>query len=811
MASGVLHFGDCSINIASRELLRAGVRVNLAPIVFDCIAYLIQHRERAVGRDELVAAVWGRASVSDAVMGKTILTARRAIGDTAEEQRFLRTVPRFGYQWGAPTRSEPVPSTEAAPLVDEAPAPQEARAPSTSAPSEQVKPATRSTMVWAVVAVAIVLALLFAIALWRHVQHAAPPVVASAAASKLPADITIVLPVEVVASDQDDWLRLGLMDLLATRLRAAGVAVLPSDNVVRLVPAGTSRDDAVAAVRGLAEHSHVIAALVRHSGSEWIVRAELLEADGSAHAVQAQTDNVITAAGSAADRLLDLLGKHTPGEILDAVRLSRAELLQRVDAARLAGDPAQARSLIAAAEPAMQAQPEVQLRLALIDLRSGQFEAARKRLAELVGRVSAESDAWLHARAQSYLCIALARVGEFASGERACDRAIALLETLGQPAELGRVYSDRAIVRKLQQHYDAAAQDNARARIALTLAGDALQLAKVDGNESVMDMALGRYGEAVAVQQRIEETFRRFGMNNERVVSLNNQAAAHLALLQPLDALKRSDEAIAVLDRVTDASIRYATALQRADALLHNGRLGEARVLLDELIAQTSGEESAVEQAVAREMEARLDLDSGEPAAALLLARQCIVVRPAPTYDDVRAQAWLTVVRSLDRLGRHDEAAAALKSFAAWSPADNPEVQLTLQLAVAERAAVEHDPLAGHRYDEALTAATRWGVPATLADTVGSYGLYLLAQGDLPQASSVIGMVARYADRDFDAAVLQARLYHALGDTAAAQTATAQALRLAGERPLPRELATPAGAIEPVLHGASTQDATTPR
>lgn len=70
--------------------------MNLSPIVFDCIAYLIQHRDRAVGRDELVAAVWGRTSVSDAVMGKTILIARRAIGDTADEQRFLRTVPRFG-------------------------------------------------------------------------------------------------------------------------------------------------------------------------------------------------------------------------------------------------------------------------------------------------------------------------------------------------------------------------------------------------------------------------------------------------------------------------------------------------------------------------------------------------------------------------------------------------------------------------------------------------------------------------------------------------------------------------------------------
>jgi DNA-binding winged helix-turn-helix (wHTH) protein/tetratricopeptide (TPR) repeat protein len=794
MAPAVFQFGDCSINIASRELLRAGERVSLSPIVFDCIAYLIQHRERAVGRDELVAAVWGRASVSDAVMGKTILTARRAIGDTAEEQRFLRTVPRFGYQWGAPTRSAAeVATAPQGPIVMPMPAPVHPVPASGDATGR-----TRASKIWPKAAWAAALALLFALAIgaawWRHAPRSEPAMTATApAASASPADMTIVLPVDVAATPEDDWLRLGLMDLIAARLRASGLAVLPSDSVVRLVPAGSARDAAIAAVRGVGERSHVIAAAVRHSGADWMVRAELVEPDGSTHAVQSQTDNAITAAGRAADALLELLGKHAPSEAMNAARLSQTELLQRVDAARLAGDPAQARALIAAADPALQAQPEVQLRLAQIDLRTGAFEASRARLAHLATQVTEETDASLHARIQSYLCIALARVGQLEAGERACDRAIGLLETRNQPAELGRVYSDRAIVRKLQEHYDAAAQDNARARIALTLAGDALQLAKVDGNESVMDMALGRYGEAVSVQRRIEQTFRRFGMNNERVVSLNNQAAAHLALLQPLDALERSDEAIAVLDRVTDASIRYATTLQRADALRHNGRLGEARVLLDELIAQTSGDESAVEQAVARAMEARLDLDTGQPAAALLLARQCILVRPAPTYDDVRAQAWLTVVRSLDRLGRGEAAAAALKSFGAWAPTDNPEVQLTLQLAMAERAAVERDPAARDRYAAALAQATRWAVPAPLADTVVSYGLYLIAQGDLPQASSVIGMVSRYADRDFDAAVLQAQLYHALGNEAAAQAATEQAHRLAGERSLPRELVTPAG------------------
>ena len=75
MTRHVLHFGDCSLDIATRELRRAGARVDLPPTVFDCIAYLAGHRDRAVGRDELVAAVGsGTITGSNDLIGHTVLT-----------------------------------------------------------------------------------------------------------------------------------------------------------------------------------------------------------------------------------------------------------------------------------------------------------------------------------------------------------------------------------------------------------------------------------------------------------------------------------------------------------------------------------------------------------------------------------------------------------------------------------------------------------------------------------------------------------------------------------------------------------------
>jgi DNA-binding winged helix-turn-helix (wHTH) protein len=103
----IYRFGHYSVDPATRELRAAGELVALSPTLFDCLAWLIEHRDRAVGRDELVAAVWGKSDIADTQLVQAILKARRAVGDTGEEQRAIRTIPRFGYRWVAATEVEP--------------------------------------------------------------------------------------------------------------------------------------------------------------------------------------------------------------------------------------------------------------------------------------------------------------------------------------------------------------------------------------------------------------------------------------------------------------------------------------------------------------------------------------------------------------------------------------------------------------------------------------------------------------------------------------------------------------------------------
>jgi TolB-like protein/tetratricopeptide (TPR) repeat protein len=109
-------FGEHVLDIRRRELRRGGELLELEPQVFDLVVYLVQHRDRVVGRDDLLQAVWGGRIVSDSALATRINAARRALGDNGEMQRLIRTLPRKGFRFVAEVREAPdgAPSTLAA-------------------------------------------------------------------------------------------------------------------------------------------------------------------------------------------------------------------------------------------------------------------------------------------------------------------------------------------------------------------------------------------------------------------------------------------------------------------------------------------------------------------------------------------------------------------------------------------------------------------------------------------------------------------------------------------------------------------------
>ncbi len=84
-------FEDFSFDTARRELRRGTEVIAIAPQVFDLLDYLIGNRERVVSKDDLIRAIWHGRAVSDVAVTTRMNAARKAIGDSGDQQRLIRT------------------------------------------------------------------------------------------------------------------------------------------------------------------------------------------------------------------------------------------------------------------------------------------------------------------------------------------------------------------------------------------------------------------------------------------------------------------------------------------------------------------------------------------------------------------------------------------------------------------------------------------------------------------------------------------------------------------------------------------------
>jgi pimeloyl-ACP methyl ester carboxylesterase/DNA-binding winged helix-turn-helix (wHTH) protein len=92
-------FCDHLLDVDRRELRRGSQLIALEPQVFDLLVYLVQNRNRVVSKDDLIAAIWGGRIVSESTLTSRINAARKAVGDSGEQQRLIRTIARKGFRF----------------------------------------------------------------------------------------------------------------------------------------------------------------------------------------------------------------------------------------------------------------------------------------------------------------------------------------------------------------------------------------------------------------------------------------------------------------------------------------------------------------------------------------------------------------------------------------------------------------------------------------------------------------------------------------------------------------------------------------
>lgn len=95
-------FGGYVLDTDRYELRNGPATVHVEPQVFKVLSYLIEHRERVVSKQELLAEIWGSSFVSESTLTSRIKAARRAVGDSGDAQRTIRTARGIGFRFVAP-------------------------------------------------------------------------------------------------------------------------------------------------------------------------------------------------------------------------------------------------------------------------------------------------------------------------------------------------------------------------------------------------------------------------------------------------------------------------------------------------------------------------------------------------------------------------------------------------------------------------------------------------------------------------------------------------------------------------------------
>ena len=107
-------FENYAFDTDRRELRRGAELVAIPPQVFDLLDYLIRNREHVVSKDDLIDAIWKGRIVSETALTTRLNAARSAIGDTGEEQRLIKTLPRKGFRFVGTVREAEGPAAATA-------------------------------------------------------------------------------------------------------------------------------------------------------------------------------------------------------------------------------------------------------------------------------------------------------------------------------------------------------------------------------------------------------------------------------------------------------------------------------------------------------------------------------------------------------------------------------------------------------------------------------------------------------------------------------------------------------------------------
>jgi len=97
--SQVWTFGAFALDEACSELTQSDVPVAIEPQSLRILIFLIRHRDRVVSKDDLIEEIWQGRAISDWAISGAIKAVRIALGDTARDRSFIKTIHGRGFRF----------------------------------------------------------------------------------------------------------------------------------------------------------------------------------------------------------------------------------------------------------------------------------------------------------------------------------------------------------------------------------------------------------------------------------------------------------------------------------------------------------------------------------------------------------------------------------------------------------------------------------------------------------------------------------------------------------------------------------------
>ena len=119
LPANTVRFGPFELDLRAAELHNNGTKIRLPEQPFQILVELVEHPGEVVSREELHQRLWGSGTFVDFENGlnTAVKRLRVALGDSAENPRYIETLPRHGYRLMVPVeKTEPVAPAIRAPL-----------------------------------------------------------------------------------------------------------------------------------------------------------------------------------------------------------------------------------------------------------------------------------------------------------------------------------------------------------------------------------------------------------------------------------------------------------------------------------------------------------------------------------------------------------------------------------------------------------------------------------------------------------------------------------------------------------------------